>query len=296
MTQGRFSAWPAVFANALTCTDVINSDFSPGINEIAEMVGGTLDVGARAVASRDLLVKLTLLHLTHLATVSPTVGLAVSGQTLIQHQKRADGGAFAGTGHVTLKFMKGFLYPESIEAQQDSNTAARLILNFMGLYDGTNQPMTPLSQALSGTPAAAPTLYRLGPTYINDTLVEANRMARVNFGIEVKATRGNGEEVARECSVYSRKPQISIEPTDLETVIITLTNGTQQRLSGNVVQYFRREGVAFGTAEHIRVTLTRPTAEVGNVAASVGDDPRPGLILKATAGDTIAISTTATIP
>lgn len=294
MPQGRFSAYPAVFGSTLTATDVISSDLQTGISEIAELVAGTIDIGARAVASQDLRVKLAVLNLAHLGTVSPTVGVAINGQTLIQHQRRADGGVFDSDDHVTLKFFKGFLLPESIEASQDSAQAARLMLDFYGLYDGSNAPLTILSQALSGTPASAPTIYRLGPTYINGELVEANRSTRVNFGLEYKTTRGNGEIVAREGSIYTRKPTINIEPTDLGTVL-DWTDGTQTRLSGNVVCFFQKEGVAFGTAQHLSVTIVQPTAEIGNIAAGITDDPRPGVILKPTAGALISVNTATAI-
>lgn len=295
MPQGRFSAFPAVFGSVITITDVISSDFNPAISEIADRVGGTLDIGARAMASQEPLVKLGCRNLAHLATVSPTVGSAISGQTLIQHQKRVDGGGFDSSGHQVLKFFKGFLAPESIESSQDATQPAALMFNFYPLYDGTNTPITIVSQALQGTPSAAPTIYRLGPAYVGGSLLEGNKSTKVNFGIDYKVSRANGELVAREGSIYGRLPTINLEPTDLGTVL-TLTAGGQLRLSGNVVVYFQKEGVGFGTGQHLSVTLVNPTLEIGNIAANVNDDPRPGLIAKATAGGTIAISTTATIP
>lgn len=291
-TLERYSSYPAVF-DALSIPDVIDSDVRFDFTTIAERAGGSLDINQRATASRTPGGILTALNLAHLATISPTVGLAVEGTSLIQMQRRVDGGGFDSTGHLLFTAMKGFLAPVSIEASQNSNNAARLNLRFWALYDGTNPTLDIGTDALTGSPSIA-TMFRLAVVKVNSTAVRGNQSTMVDFGIDYQVTHGDGGIDPIEGGVYGRNPTITIQPKNVQG-FLGLTLGTQTRLAGNVVAYFKKEGVANGTGEHVSVTLVRPTAEIANVQATPNDDPRPSVIFRAEAGGTIAVSTAATI-
>ncbi len=293
-TLERYSAYPAVF-DALEIPDIIDTDTQFGINEIEEMAAGNLDLDEAAVANLEPAFMLNCLNLAHLATISPTVGLHVDGQSLIQHQRRADGGTWSGSGHLLIKAMQGFLCPVSIEASQDSNQAARMNLKFWVEDNGTDLFLEILTDTLTSEDGPLiSTMFRLAKTTVNGISVGGNQSTKIDFGIDYRVTRANGELVGRVGGIYNRRPVITIEPKNLQG-FLAITGGSMVRLAGNVVCYFKKEGVANNVAEHISVTLTQPTGRIGNIAANANDDPRPAVIFRATRRSTIAVSTTATI-
>lgn len=292
-TLERYSSYPCVF-NTLAITDAIDTDLQFGTNVIDEIAGGSLDVLKSAVANAEPSVSINCLNLAHLATISPTLGLHISAAACyIQYQRRTNGGAFAGTGDLLLKSMQGFLNPISIQASQDSNQAARLALQFIPEYDGTNPTIDIVSDTLESAPAIG-AMFRLAKVVVAGTTVRGNQSTRVDFGIDYRVTRADGDIFARVGGIYGRRPRITIESKNLQG-FLALTGTTRTQLGGNVVAYFKKEGVANGTGEHVSVTLTTPNAMLTNIAASPSDDPRPAVMFTPTAGSTIAVATNATI-
>lgn len=297
-----YSAYPSVFG-ALTIPDTIDTDVTAGVQQIAERAAGSLHVQARGLASLENMVSVTCLNLGHLGTISPVFGLRVGSTSKIQYQRRdrSGGGAFGSSGHLTLVSALGELIPDSIRASQDEQNAAKFSLKFWPLWNGTDVdslgnplPLQCIVQALAGTPAIA-AMYKLGPTVIDGDIVGAVQEATVNFGLAYKVTRGNGESAAREGALYTDDPTInfSAKNTDLMTAI---TNVGMMKIDGTVTQYFRRVGQAAGASAHASFSLTNPTLELGNIAANINDDPKPGIIVRADEGGTLAISLTAAMP
>lgn len=292
-TLERYSSYPCQF-DTLEITDTIDTDLQFGTNVIDEMAGGSLDVLKSAVANAAPTVSINCLNLAHLATISPTLGLHISAAACyIQYQRRANGGAFAGSGDLLLKAMQGFLHPVSIQASQNSNQAARLALQFIPEYDGTNPCIDIVSDTLESSPAIA-AMFRLAKVTVAGTVVRGNQSTKIDFGIDYQTTHGDGDIFPRVGGIYSRKPKITIESKNLQG-FLALTGTTRTQLGGNVVAYFKKEGVANGTGEHVSVTLTTPLAMLTNIAASPTDDPRPAVMFTPTAGSTIAVATNATI-
>lgn len=297
-----FSPYPSVFGS-LVIPDTIDTDVAAGVQQMAEKAAGTIDIQMRALSVLEQMVTINCLNLGHLATVSPTNGLPISATSKIQYRRREHGGSspFASSNHITLVSAKGALLPESVKAGQDDNNAARLALRFYALWDGSTVdgsgnplPLQVIAQALANSPAIA-AMYKLGPTTIAGTVLGANQSATVNFGLGYKPTRGNGETVAREGAIYTRVPEIMVEPKNLD-VVKDLTGVGMVQLNGTVTQYFRNTSYGPAASQHASFSLVNPTIELGNISASPDEDPKTGLIIRANEGGQIVISLTATIP
>ena len=299
-----FSPYPSVFGS-MVIPDTIDTSVSTGIQQMAERAAGAIDVQMRALSMIDPTVTVNCLNLGHLGTVSPQNGLPISGTSKIQYQRRQHGGSsqFAGTNHFVLVSTLGALIPENVKASQDDQNAARLALKFWALWDGTTvdgdgnpRPLNVVSQALQGSPAIG-AMYKLGPVVIDGTILGANKETTVTFGIgyQTKNGRGNGETVARVGAVYTRDPEFSFAPHNLDIVKDVSGMGIVQ-ISGDVTVYYRNTSYGPAAAQHASFTLTDPTLEVGDLAANPGDDPKPGIIVRATGGQRVVTSLTATIP
>lgn len=98
--------------------------------------------------------------------------------------------AVGASYHEILRMTKGFLFWETINAQQgqEANIASRLI----AVYDGTNAPVAQLGTGiLSGTPAAVQ-WYTLGPVLINTVTQEGLQEWSLESGSELSQKGDKG--------------------------------------------------------------------------------------------------------
>jgi hypothetical protein len=273
---------------SLAIPDTLSTDPQAGVNQILQSAAGSLDVLAQGVSSVDSRFSITCVDLRHLSSVSILNGLRPTGDSRVQYQLRASGGAFATSGHVTFVFSKCHVIPDSIQAQQDQNTAAALQLMVYPLWDGTNLPVRIIGQSLSGTPAIG-AFYRLGPSLANGTYLGGVQSASVQFGLDYKTKRQGGEFFAREGAVYQRRPTINVETLNFSILPV----GFSQVHNVNFTQFFRRDGFAPNDAVHFSVS-GNGTLRANNIATQQDDDARPGLTFTPTGQ--LTISQTATIP
>lgn len=289
----RFSTFPAVF-DAVTLTDVVNVTPSAEIKKIVATAGGALDPGKIAAIGLDPTVALSILDLSKLASISPILGLACSSSVKIQFQQRSDGGAFqSGSNHVTMTSIKGMLLPESIQAQQDDQSAALLQLKYYGLKSGSTPSMAiNLSQALTGTPAVAK-IYKLGPVVIDGTILGGVQRSQVNFGLQYTTKKANGDTEPTVGSIVKRAATAEISAANL-----SLANAADFGLivcSSGITIYFLDANELPASSAHLAITFgAGSTYELADVPAQGEQDAETRLMI--TAKGSLTVSTTAAYP
>lgn len=275
-----FTPYVSVFGS-LVIPDTIDTEPNAGIQQLVGRAAGNRYVLARGLAVREPRVQITCLDLRHLSATGMSLadGMTLTMASKIQFQKRAFGGTFDAGGHITLVATRGKLIPESVSATQDAQEPAQLALTFFPLYDGNNEPVQVVSQALQGTPGIS-AMYRLGPVLVNGSPLPGVQSTRVQFGINFQPVRSDGETVARNGRLGDLDPSINIEVKNL-AVVQSLTGFNL--VGANVVVYFQKVGVGYGVAEHVAITCNG-TLELGNIAARRADDVQPGLIARPIGG------------
>jgi hypothetical protein len=286
-----YTPFPSVFGD-LVIPDTIDTEPNAGIQQLVGRSAGSRHVLARGIAVREPRIGITCLDLRHLGASGLSIvdGLTLTTPSKIQFQKRAFGGTFDTAGHVTLVATRGKLIPEGISATQDAAEPAQLTLTFHPLFDGTNDPLQVVTQALQGTPDV-PAMYRLGPVLVNGTQLTGVQSVRVQFGINFQPVRSDGEIVARNGRLGDLDPSLTIEVKNLAILQELLGVGA---VPATVVVFFQKVGADYAAAVHTAIGCSG-TLEVGTIAARRGDDVQPGLIARPVGPLTLNTATAITV-
>lgn len=286
----RYSSYKAIF-DSLGIPDVMNVTPSAAINKMVITPGGALDPALIKLVSLDPVISLACCDLgTVLAAVSPTVGLAISSLAKIQYQQRTDGGAFqSGSNHVTISSAKGFLAPESIQAQQDDQSPAQLQLKYWGLKSGSTPPMQiNVGQALSGSVGVAQA-YRLGPVVIDGTIVGGVQRSQVNFGINYQSKRANGDTAASVGSITRRGATAELTGNNMS--LANSADFTLIACGTSIIFYY----LAMSGTSHLSITFPAgSTYELQEVPAQGEQDAETRLSI--TAAGAVSVDTAAAYP
>lgn len=237
---------------------------------------------------------------TFLTNVGLAAGLNCPNGAVLQLQKRAAGGDFAsgiGANHVTATSTRGFCMIDEISAEQDETDPARITASYMVLSDGVNAPLVwANTDSLTGV-VAVPTLYTLGPLYVNGSLVTGLQRTRVTAQNEFEHSRGDGDTIGQSGSNVRREPLVEAE---LKNTSFLVSHGLGMSAApGSITQYFRKavsggKRVADATAEHIAVTVATSTMLLEQIDAQDQTDASLRLQVKGT-GD-FSINTASAIP
>lgn len=282
-----------VYANQLDSVEV-----NPGIELIESFAAGAVDPQLIATAFAENKVSITSRDVsTLLGAISISAGLALTS-SVVQWNKRADGGTFAGSGsHITLSSTGGFIYPTEISVKQDDKEGASIKLDLCPTWDGTNLPLVVnTSQSLVGSPAAN-AVHALGPVIFEGAQLGGVQSLSVKTGIEVAFKRQDGELYSRIVCIVKRKPMIEVELVNLG-ISSTLTLGKTYAVSTGTICYLQKvtaggARVAVGTQEHVSFTTAAGAYRLDSMNGSKGDHANLKLTILPTG--TLACSAAAAI-
>lgn len=308
MGQDRYSGYPVTFSNGtpwhLQQISGTRLRLQQGLDEIQPM--GLADLNSVIMVAADPSVEFDTEDLTTFFTnVSATAGYNASAGSTLRYQIRADGGTFvaaASTAHAVLTSTKGFLFPVSLSASQDAAAGAVLTAEYRVLWDGTTSgglPVSPLAvsvaSAISATTPIFNSKFFMGPVYLGSTQLEGIERWTINFGIDFRNIRADGELYPRVGSIYGRRASVTIEGKKLSD----LTTAQLMNASpGATLSVFAVKGalgghrVATTTAQHFKFAVTSGAWRVGNVSASRNDDAMQSIVFNATSTPTFSVAST----
>lgn len=302
--MSRHGIFPASF-DALDITQIQSVSIQSGTNKSMITPGGAIDTAAVIHTFADPRVSFETHNLGVLSTASPTVGLAVETEAALRYQQRLDGGTFeTGAEHLGIGATKGFLYPTRIRSRQDDPNGAVLEMMFVPLYDGTNAILTfdATSDFDSGVPTPAfVAQYFHGPLYIGGVQIPGMQSYDIDFGIEYRTVRQDGQLYPTAGYIVRRRPQIQV----------TLTNAAYLATRGFFPSAYTSTGVAIylpkgvhggdrvaaATTQHAKISSV--TGELSGDDLSVqdnGDATHTYTINPSGATPTLAVSVASAIP
>ena len=213
---------------------------------------------------------------TLLDATGVTLGLGGITAATLRFQQRADGSSYqSGSNHMTYTATAGYLKPSRLSADQDSRDGAELEAMFFPLWDGSTKPLVVnVSQSLSVSPAFNQ-LYYLGPAYLNGSEIGGVVGVDVDFGIDYRVVRENGEAYARKGVVAGASPKISIRLLKAAYAATTALFG--YALPGTLAVYFQKgvhgsDRVAAATAGHIKITAASGDMTPSQIRVANEDD------------------------
>ena len=273
---------PITEANAVFIDGISDFAVAPGVQEV--LLGGNGQVDPRYVAHMGSMPGISFTT-TKLGTLLAEISNAflISGTKIdsdpthdgleVFFQAMVEGGTRAGaTSHIKLTINEGLLVPRGLNVAQ--NTIARLALELVITYDGTNDPIVlATSQSLIGTPDVSEA-FTLGPISINGTPLVSTQSLNIDPGIQLTVQSGDGDKWPTFVGIMQRQPMITINTLDVSLLSTYGIMGTAISAS-DVILYLRKmaEGgtrVADATAEHVKITLDEGIIRVAPIAGAHG--------------------------
>jgi hypothetical protein len=289
--------------DSLTINDMRSVTLSPGVSHLVMIPGGALSPDGIAMNYADPTVNITSGDIaTVVAATGVATGLVGSSAWEVQYEKRASGGAYAGsTSHVTLNGTNCLLYTTSISAQQDAAEGAEIQATLVALSsDGYTAPFAVnVSQSLTGTPDV-PLRHALGPVYCNGSLIAGVTDFKLDTGIKIEAKRSDGGVFPVTCHVVERQPMVEFSVLNPALIDESNLGPFISALSGSgVVGYLQAISpgggrVAGATGSHISITAATGVWVCTNQQGTARGDVVTTFQAKLTVTPTV--STTATLP
>lgn len=301
--MSRFSIYSASFtdgASPLAIKQVRGRTVTPSPTRSEVVPGGAVDRAASILSHAEPVIRIDSPDLaTLLAAVSPTVGYFASSGATFRAQKRAAGGLFAGSSsHFTLSSSKGMLLPDRLSCSQDDAQGSQLSLMYYPLSsDGLTAPLSvSTSASLSDSPAFV-SQYFLGPVYAGSSQLAGLTSIDVAFGLTFSAKRHDGDVFAKEGSIVSRLPVITLRFDSIEHAsAVGMFHGG---FTDDVVIFLRKgssNGVRVSDASeaHVAITIGAGTWHASDLTGSDGDADE-SLSIEIIPTGTIAVATDAAI-
>lgn len=293
-----FVAYDAILG-AVNLRQVRSSGFNPGNTVVPDFVTGGIDPeaiffhGGRPTAqfqSGDVAGVITGIHAQN--------GLYVSNGTIaIPWNKRANGGTFAAAGnHVRVRGAYGLTVLNSLSANHGDQDGAMadLATTFVS-SDGMTVPVVfDSSQTLQAQAYNAS--HRLGPQYVNGSLVTSIVGVTINTGITTDVEETDGNLFATEVHITRRNPTIDIR---FRNVAALSTYGPLFASLSSYTGYLRKRApgssfVSDATSEHISFSFgSGGIIDVQSLSGSGNSPAEPSLRIT---GKTLTLSATAAIP
>lgn len=256
---------------------ITEASFDPGIlNLMPEPPDGLADPQYVALGGAEPKFKFTT---TKLATALAAIGidgLAIDGTSAalaMWLQKVSNLGIRAsGSTHWKLSFADGLVVPRTLDAPSLDELAKISYEGFAISTDGTTHPVTVAgSAALLGTPSADEGFVP-GYVDVNGTDINGVQSINIDFGIEVRVYRGDGEAYPTFVAIMTRKPVINFTTNDV-TALTTIGAAGAAVSASDITVFLRKvsEGavrVAAATTEHISFTVDEGRVEVGEISGN----------------------------
>ena len=298
-TPQLHDVYPARF-NSFSLNQIDNESFTPGIEALIAMAGGSVDPALDAIAQMDNRWKFSSRDLaTVLANVNIVGGLSITSGAKMQFQRRLHAGTFAsGTSHVNLSSPVGFLYIQEFGFEQGSKEGGDMSLEYVCAFDGTNDPCSVnVSQALVGTPAVN-SVHGLGPVVFEGSQVQGVTKWRVKTGIEVMIQQADGEAATRIVAINKRMQTIEIEALNL-TILNTIGVG-KFPISSGCTAYAQKvlaggHHVSWASSVHISAGISQGTYTVEEISGSKGQNANTKITVLAT-NNNLSVNPATTIP
>jgi hypothetical protein len=308
-TPNRFSGYTArLYSGSMggTETDLIQLGgvALDAAQELAEIYpSGAIDRAAVVLNSGPASVRFATPDLaTAFGVVDPAVGLLCTGGAVLQFQKRADGGVFAGSGaNVLATSSSGFLLPTRLSASQDKPALLELAYHAFS-STGLAEPFTlTASQSLGGTAPAFSSLFYLGGVYLGSAQILSCCDVRIDFGITFSkfTTRGatDGNLYPKAGAIIKRQPVITLSFTDVSLTPTALSSLFANALGSSLYVYFA-QGAAGGQRKsysgnnHVKITTTSGEWHARSVAVQGESDADTSIEIRPTAALAVAAQTT----
>lgn len=284
MATARYSGYTAsvVYAGPTTLNlkQITGHEISMQRSLTEVLAAGLVERSSVIESHSDPMVRITSADLTTIiGAISPSIGLSCTGGATFRGQTRLQGGVFdTAATHVTYTSQLGWIGINSISASQDDLKGAVCELSYYPLWDGTNNPLvyTGTVAAFAGIDPAFNSQFYLGPVYLGSTQLEGVRSVSINFGMEFRPKRADGDPYARIGAIYIRRPEISI---NFEKLANNATVGLfSSNYTGNDIKCYFWKGssggvrTAVANASHCKVTAAEGTWGSESVAFSEEED------------------------
>ncbi len=303
----RFALFPCSFihgaAQTLNLAQMQNFDAQTAAAISRRFVSGAVDPKANILVSADPRVSFGTRDLaTYFGTISPTVGLALTGAGAtfrLQERSTLDGVWETSTTHETFTCSTGLILPRRISASQDDQDGAVLESELVVLYDGSTQPIvhnTGVDFATAPTPAFTSEFF-LGPVYHNGSEIGGVTQVSVDFGINFAPRRVSGQYFATKGAIVQRAPMFTF--TILKVDARSAINKFIAAITSSFAVYFWKGAdagsrVAVGTGAHCKISCTAGVWNDQNISARENDDGTVTVQMLPTG--TIAVSVASAIP
>lgn len=279
-------------------------DFSVQTNGTRDRfyVPGAVDPKAHILAFADQQITFGTQDLaTYFGTVSPTVGLALTGAGTFRLQERSDlAGVFeTGSTHETYTVTNGLIIPTRLSASQDDQTGAVLQSTLFPLYDGSTNPVVHNTGVdFSGAPTPAFTSeFFLGPVYHNSSQIGGITQVSIDFGIQFAPRRVSGQVFATKGAITRRSPVFTF--TTLKSDVDAAVNLFNRALTNSFAIYLQKGAdagsrISAATASNCKISCTAGVFSTDSIQVSSNDDATTNISVMPTG--TIAVSVASAIP
>ena len=310
VTAKRFAGYPAQFKDSspatvdfadlsgfdLSSNNAVSAKFPMGVLEpVAHGVGRSKPAfGMRTMDLNTLLTNVTLLR--------PKLW---DGESHFYMRERADDGFLTGATHPARQVNKGVMTIESITATADDENGAEATLQFLALYDGTNDAVInvtgqDLTDAGVPTPAYV-SCYQLYCPYHNGSQVEGVQSMTINTGIQL-APSTNCPGVWDEVAAMTRsEPTVVLRTLKVDEADSWGITGGQVNTTFDLylqkVDVTNATGtgrVAPATAEHIKFSFTAGHIDVSSLGVQGTDDAELEITIRPSSA--IAVSLASALP
>lgn len=306
-TAQRFTLFPCSIihgsAQTLDLAQMQNFRVSPNANVTEEFAAGSVDRKAVIEVASDPTISFGTVDLaTYWGTVSPTVGLALTGAGAtfrLQERSTLDGVFETSTTHETFTVARGIVIPMRLSASQDDSAGCMMESTLYCLYDGTNLPIvhnTGVDFASAPTPTFTSKFF-MGPCYINGSEIPGLTQWSVDFGITYSVRRTSGAVYGALGSIVRRAPSITLSSLKMDQ--FTAVSHFLRAAAGTIALYGWKgtasgNRVAVATTQHFKVTATAGGLGEQELTATEGEDGTYSLRIWPTS--TLAVSVASAIP
>lgn len=313
MSSGeRFSGYPARFGYAtsqtMDVTQMMGFELDAGNTKKRIIPSGSVDPAAIITPRQRPRFRLRTQDLaTVLGVVSLQGGFCFDEASTFQLQERADCGTFLSGGtHIGKRTQKGFMFVESITAEQDSEDGAILNLGYVPLYVDQD-PDKPIVETLTGhtllaTPAYVSNFF-LGPFYHNSTEIPGLMSTTLNFNPTVQAAPSSPGAYDDIVSITMREPEFVYRFLKSDEFDAWKHGG--HPVTSSFASYFQKADpsnaaaagdarIAPATTQHVKISGTAGDFETRNISVDGVEDAVTEVVLRPTG--TLSLSIASAIP
>ena len=295
------TVYDAVLGSGNALKQVRSSQYSPNGNIILGSASGAIDPSHLYGGPANPTVLFETGDVAGaLGLMSVSTGLHVSSGTItIPYNKRANGGAFAGTSsHMTISGANALIIPVQISGSQDNEA---VILTVQVIFYSTTGLANPVTFNTGASLAAQSfnVMYDFGPVYADlgsgsAQIAEATGWT-VNTGLVVVPRRYNGGVYPSKLFIVQRNPTIEITFEDFDDAAAF---GTVYDALTSCAVYGRKRAdggthVADATEEHVKLSFATGISDIRTLGGSDRTNGQASIMLT---GKALTAAVTSAIP